>query len=64
MRRLACLAVPVRLAQICSILGLGPDHPVCVSARSFIHAHGGATGNPHWGKFWLAVLGVYEWEGA
>jgi squalene/oxidosqualene cyclase-like protein len=25
--------------------------------------HGGAGGIPSWGKFWLAVAGVYEWDG-
>ena len=24
---------------------------------------GGAQGIPSWGKFWLAALGVYEWDG-
>lgn len=24
---------------------------------------GGATGAPAWGKFWLAVLNVYDWAG-
>jgi len=24
---------------------------------------GGAGSAPSWGKFWLAVLNVYEWEG-
>ena len=24
---------------------------------------GGATGAPAWGKFWLAILNVYDWEG-
>nr|XP_054589781.1 lanosterol synthase [Nothobranchius furzeri] len=24
---------------------------------------GGAVGIPSWGKFWLAVLNVYSWEG-
>jgi lanosterol synthase len=24
---------------------------------------GGAAAAPSWGKFWLAVLNVYEWEG-
>jgi cycloartenol synthase len=32
-------------------------------AREWIHARGGATAVPSWGKFWLAVLGVYEWHG-
>jgi len=25
--------------------------------------NGGAIGIPSWGKFWLAVLGVYDWSG-
>jgi squalene cyclase len=28
-----------------------------------IHEHGGATYITSWGKFWLSVLGVYEWQG-
>ena len=36
---------------------------MCINARGFMHAHGGAPLNPHWGKFWMAVLGVYRWEG-
>ncbi|MBK6846169.1 MAG: terpene cyclase/mutase family protein [Proteobacteria bacterium] len=32
-------------------------------ARAWLLAHGGAEGVPSWGKFWLAVLGVYRWEG-
>ncbi len=32
-------------------------------ARECLHALGGAEGIPTWGKFWLAVLGVYRWEG-
>lgn len=31
--------------------------------RKWITDHGGAVGIPSWGKFWLTVLGVYEWEG-
>ncbi|GIV34829.1 MAG: squalene-hopene cyclase [Chitinophagales bacterium] len=45
------------------ILGHAPDEPELVQARAWIHAHGGATGVPSWGKFYLSVLGVYEWEG-
>lgn len=32
-------------------------------ARQWILANGGATMIPSWGKFYLSVLGVYEWEG-
>lgn len=46
------------------LLGLDATDPTCVAARQFIHKHGGATMNPHWGKFWLATLGVMEWDGA
>ncbi|KXZ42932.1 hypothetical protein GPECTOR_110g224 [Gonium pectorale] len=28
-----------------------------------IHSRGGATAISSWGKFWLAVLGVYSWDG-
>ncbi|MCO5606663.1 hypothetical protein L7F22_060852 [Adiantum nelumboides] len=31
--------------------------------RSWILQHGGATAIPSWGKFYLSVLGVFEWAG-
>ncbi|KAM9253585.1 lanosterol synthase isoform 1-T1 [Dugong dugon] len=45
------------------ILGVGPDDPDLVRARNILHKKGGATLIPSWGKFWLAVLNVYSWEG-
>ncbi|CAG8820972.1 24748_t:CDS:2, partial [Dentiscutata erythropus] len=45
------------------ILGLDPDHPVMVKSRATLHKLGGAIGIPSWGKFWLACLNVYDWEG-
>lgn len=45
------------------LLGVGEDEEVCQAARAWIHARGGAHSITSWGKFWLAVLGVYEWEG-
>ncbi|XP_064181307.1 lanosterol synthase [Anguilla rostrata] len=45
------------------ILGVGPDDPDMVRARNNLHEKGGAVGIPSWGKFWLAVLNVYSWEG-
>ncbi|KAM9009819.1 lanosterol synthase [Ara ararauna] len=45
------------------ILGVGPDDPDIVRARVNLHSKGGAVGIPSWGKFWLAVLNVYSWEG-
>ncbi|KAI7752719.1 hypothetical protein M8C21_019626, partial [Ambrosia artemisiifolia] len=32
-------------------------------ARKWILDHGSVTHVPTWGKFWLSVLGVYEWSG-
>ncbi|CAG8720068.1 16567_t:CDS:10, partial [Racocetra persica] len=45
------------------ILGLDPDHPVMLKSRETLHKLGGAIGAPSWGKFWLACLNVYDWEG-
>ena len=43
------------------ILGVAADEPKLQRAKAFIHSHGGAMATPSWGKFWLCVLGVYEW---
>ncbi|KAI9595151.1 terpenoid cyclases/protein prenyltransferase alpha-alpha toroid [Syncephalis fuscata] len=45
------------------ILGLNPNHPVMEKARARLHAMGGAVRAPSWGKFWLAVMNVYDYEG-
>ncbi|PRQ35861.1 putative lupeol synthase [Rosa chinensis] len=48
------------------LLGEGPDDGegmAVARARKWILDHGGAVGIPSWGKFWLTVLGVYEWSG-
>ncbi|XP_015681004.1 lanosterol synthase [Protobothrops mucrosquamatus] len=45
------------------ILGVSPDDPDLVKARNNLHSKGGAVGVASWGKFWLAVLNVYSWEG-
>lgn len=45
------------------LLGVGPDDPDALRARQWILANGGAGGAPGWGKFWLSVLGVYDWAG-
>lgn len=48
---------------ILRLLGLPSDHPVCIKARNTLIKFGGAIGNPHWGKAWLAILNLYKWEG-
>ena len=45
------------------IIGLRADDVPMVRARKWIMDHGGAMGIPSWGKFYLSILGVYEWTG-
>jgi len=45
------------------IVGMEKNHEVTTKARNFFKANGGAKGIPSWGKFFLAVLGVYSYEG-
>jgi squalene/oxidosqualene cyclase-like protein len=44
-------------------LGVASDEPALARARAFVLAHGGPTASASWGKFTLAVLGLYSWEG-
>ena len=44
------------------ILGLPPEHPIVAPARTWLRAHG-VLSVPSWGKFWLSMLGLYEYEG-
>ncbi|KAI4334868.1 hypothetical protein L6164_013576 [Bauhinia variegata] len=51
------------------LLGEGPEAEVglnnaCARARSWILDHGGVTHIPSWGKTWLSILGVFDWEGS
>lgn len=41
------------------ILGYLPSYYICFA----IPTPGGACAIPSWGKFWLAVLNVYSWDG-
>ena len=43
--------------------GEDPNDLAVCNARSWIISRGGAVNVPSWGKFYLCVLGVYEWEG-
>ena len=44
-------------ACVCPIMR---PHASMLDTRSFL---GGAVGTPSWGKFWLAALSVYSWDG-
>lgn len=45
------------------LVGVEADDSRMINARNRLHEMGGAVNGPHWTKFWLSVLGVYEWEG-
>ncbi|XP_010234655.1 cycloartenol synthase isoform X6 [Brachypodium distachyon] len=66
------LHIEGRSTMFCSVMNyvalrlLGEGLDSCgpmLQARSWILDHGGATLTPSWGKFFLSVLGVYEWSG-
>lgn len=48
---------------VCRLLGMDKDEPAMIKARAKLHSLGGAAGTPSWGKLWLAMLNVYDWEG-
>ncbi|RWA12539.1 hypothetical protein EKO27_g2553 [Xylaria grammica] len=45
------------------ILGLGPTHPTCKKARDLLISMGGVVSMPTWGRFWLCVMNLYDWDG-
>lgn len=46
------------------LCGLGPDDPLLAPARAWLRAQpGGVLAVPSWGKFWLSMIGLYEYEG-
>ena len=44
------------------LLGIERDDPLIEPARRFLQAEG-VTAIPSWGKFWLALLNLYDWRG-
>ncbi len=44
------------------LLGMDADDARMVRARTCLHRLGGAVMAPHWAKFWLALLGVADWD--
>eukprot|EP01006_Ploeotia_vitrea_P051367 TRINITY_DN67551_c4_g1_i1.p1 TRINITY_DN67551_c4_g1~~TRINITY_DN67551_c4_g1_i1.p1 ORF type:complete len:560 (-),score=299.56 TRINITY_DN67551_c4_g1_i1:141-1820(-) len=45
------------------VLGESSESESAKRGRKWIRANGGAVGIPSWGKFWLATLGLFEWDG-
>ncbi|EFY94183.2 squalene/oxidosqualene cyclase family protein [Metarhizium robertsii] len=44
------------------IAGMSPDHPILIRAREFVHSQGGAIYSSCWGKVWMAILGIVDWD--
>lgn len=44
------------------LLGVERDDPLIARAGQFIRSEG-VLGIPSWGKFWLALLNLYDWKG-
>jgi squalene/oxidosqualene cyclase-like protein len=45
------------------LLGVRADIKQMKLASSWIKSNGGAAGCPNWGKFWLATLNLFPWDG-
>jgi len=45
------------------ILGVDKEDARLSKARTWIKENGGATGIPSWGKFYLSLLNLYDWDG-
>jgi 2,3-oxidosqualene cyclase len=46
------------------LLGVAPGDPLAARARAWLSAQpGGVRAVPTWGKVWLALAGLYGWEG-
>src|SRR5215471_17026480 len=46
------------------LLGVPADAPLTSEARRWLHAQpSGVLGMPSWGKFWLAMAGLYDYAG-
>lgn len=45
------------------LLGESANTPAMTKAGNWILQNGGATQIPSWGKFYLSVLGLYDWKG-
>jgi squalene/oxidosqualene cyclase-like protein len=58
-----CLFTTVLCYVAFRLLGLPADDERVVRARVFIHAHGTALACASWGKFTLALLNLYEYDG-
>lgn len=47
----------------CRLMGIPADDEMVKRSLKWLHAHGGPLNIPTWGKFWLALLNLYDWQG-
>jgi len=45
------------------LMGVAADDPMAERGLRWIRSHGGVTRLPSWGKAWLAMLRLYDWDG-
>jgi squalene/oxidosqualene cyclase-like protein len=45
------------------VLGVPPEEPMAAAARRWMRAQDDVAILPSWGRMWLAMLGLYEYEG-
>lgn len=57
------LFVTVLVYVAARLLGIEPNDPLLEPARRMLEREGGAVAVPSWGKLWLALVGLYEWDG-
>ena len=57
------LFVTILVYVAARLLGVEKHDPLLARAYEFIRAEGGAAQVPSWGKLWLAIAGLYEWNG-
>lgn len=59
----SCMIGSVLSYVMLRLLGVPAHDDAMVACKQWIHAAGGAGLTPAWGKVWLAILGVYSWDG-
>ncbi|KAI0506202.1 squalene-hopene-cyclase [Xylaria bambusicola] len=45
------------------VLGLETSHPTCKKACDLLASMGGVLGIPSWGRFFLCIMNLYNWDG-
>ena len=55
---------PTSLVYVAArLVGVPADAPLLAAARRLFEAERGIVSVPTWGRAWLALLGLYDWDG-